>query len=265
MPMRNVLIFLVVVAVFTSCSVNEKRTAIPKGDEVILGIFGGMGPEATADLYMQIIKLTPANIDQQHIPTLIFSNTRVPDRIKAIDEADSAIIPYLVFSVKKLEESGASFIAVPCNTVHYFYDKMQSAVSIPVINMISETAESVKKRYPGIRKVGLLATSGTIKTGLYQKELSGRGYEVITPEESTEEEIVMKAVRGIKAGTDRKPIEDLLAAAGQELADKGAELIVLGCTEIPLGYNPGRVNLPVVNATKVLAEKAVQMYLDKTK
>ena len=239
---------------------NSQEEKIPEGNEVILGIFGGMGPEATADLYKQILDITPAATDQEHIPIIIFSNPQVPDRMASIANGVDLIKPYLRFSVRKLESAGASFIVIPCNTVHYFYDFMQESVDIPIINMIRETAGEVAGNYPDIKKVGLLATSGTIESGLYNKELEAKGFEVLTPDDSIEINMVMKAVYGIKSKTDPQLNEELLAIAGQHLADKGAELIVLGCTEIPLAYNPGRVDLPVVNATRVLAERAVDMY-----
>jgi len=259
--MKKTLLLLITILMIACTGRNKPYSAgVPAGDEVILGIFGGMGPEATADLYLQVLKLTPATNDQEHIPTLIFSNVVVPDRVDAINSGDTSIISYLTYSVKKLEEAGASYIAIPCNTAHYYFEYMQGAVSIPIIHMIRETAAVVAERYPDIKKVGLLATSGTISTGLYEKELTARGFEVISPEEAIEQDYVMKAVRGIKAGSDPGQNEDLLAFAGQHLADRGAQLVVLGCTEIPLAYNPERVDLPVVNATKVLAEKAVEMY-----
>ena len=239
---------------------NTEETKVPEGNEVILGIFGGMGPEATADLYKQILDITPAATDQEHIPTIIFSNQQVPDRMASIANGGDLIKPYLRFSVRKLESAGASFIVIPCNTVHYFYDFMQESVDIPIIHMIRETAGEVAGNYPDIKKVGLLATTGTIESGLYNKELEAKGFEVLTPDDSIEINMVMKAVYGIKSKTDPQLNEDLLAIAGQHLADKGAELIVLGCTEIPLAYHPGRVDLPVVNATRVLAERAVDMY-----
>ena len=260
----NLLVLITFLMFACTGSITTPPEKVPVGDEVILGIFGGMGPEATADLYLQVLKLTPAATDQEHIPALIFSNVVVPDRVDAITSGDSSIIDYLTYSVRKLEKAGASYIAIPCNTAHYYFKDMQDAVSIPVINMIRETATVVAEKYPEARKVGLLATSGTIKTGLYEKELSAMGFEVISPPDDIENEYVMKAVRGIKAGSDHQGNEDLLAFAGQHLADRGAELIVLGCTEIPLAYNPDRVDLPVVNATMVLAEKAVEMfYLQK--
>lgn len=257
--MKRVLLFLALLLVVVGSCIRPETKA-PAGNEVILGIFGGMGPEATADLYKLIVDITPATKDQEHIPAIIFSNPRVPDRLAAIADGGEQIKPYLSFSLKKLEKAGASFIAIPCNTVHYFYEYMQQSVNIPIINMIRETAAEVANEYPKVKKIGLLATTGTIESGLYNKELEAAGYEVITPHDSIEINMVMKAVWGIKAKSDPKINEDLLAIAGQHLADRGAELIVLGCTEIPLAYNPDRVNLPFVNATLVLAQRAVDMY-----
>jgi aspartate racemase len=253
--------YLILVGLIFISSLFSCNTQVVKTDEpVILGIFGGMGPEATADLYKQIVKLTPATKDQEHIPTFIYSLPQVPDRIASIANQDPAIIIAITEGVQRLENSGASFIAIPCNTVHYYYDDMQNAVSIPIIHMIKETVLEVKNNYPNVKKIGLLATSGTIKTKLYNNELEANGFEVMVPEDLIEEENVMKAVWGIKSGVDQQINEDLLAIAGQHLIDNGAELLILGCTEIPLAFNPDRSSVPVVNATKVLAERAISMY-----
>jgi aspartate racemase len=257
--MMKVIIYISFLFVILSGCTSQQRY-VPEGNEIILGIFGGMGPEATADLYKQILDITPAVTDQEHIPAIIFSNPQVPDRMESIANGGDLIKPYLRFSVKKLESAGASFIAIPCNTVHYFYDYMQESVDIPIIHMIRETAIEVADKYPDAKKVGLLATTGTIESGLYNRELEAKGFEVLTPVDSIEVNMVMKAVYGIKSKTDPQLCEDLLAIAGQYLADRGAEVIVLGCTEIPLAYNPDRVDLPVVNATRVLAERAVLLY-----
>jgi len=257
--MKNI-VKLLVLLLITAGGCNTPATDIPEGNEVILGIFGGMGPEATADLYKQILDLTPATTDQEHIPALIFSNPKVPDRMASIANGGELIKPYLRFSVNKLEEAGASFIAIPCNTVHYFYDYMQESVNIPVIHMIRETANEVALSYPNVKKIGLLATTGTIESGLYNKELENKGFEVLTPADSIEINMVMEAVYGIKSKTGKQKNEDLLAIAGQHLADRGAEVMVLGCTEIPLAYKAERVGLPVVNATTVLAERAVELF-----
>ncbi|MBL7113420.1 MAG: amino acid racemase [Bacteroidales bacterium] len=234
-------------------------------EKIILGIFGGMGPEATADLYKQIIELTPAEKDQDHIPTLIYSLPQVPERTASIRNQDTSIIPFIVEGVTRLEKAGASFIAIPCNTVHYYYDQMQDAVSIPIIHMIRETVNEVRMLFPDAGNVGLLATTGTIESGLYEKELIKNGFKVIIPDDNIEKDKVMKAVFGIKAGTEKIINEDLLAEAGQHLIDKGAEVIILGCTEIPLAFNPSRVDVPVVSATRVLAESAIKMYQELRK
>ncbi|MFC2120134.1 aspartate/glutamate racemase family protein [Bacteroidota bacterium] len=251
------LLFLLITILFACTSEKEKPS-----DMIRLGIFGGMGPGATADLYQQVVKLTPAKTDQEHIPTIIYSQPRIPDRMASIRNKDQIVVPYIVEAVKLLEDAGASFIAIPCNTVHYFFDYMQDAVSIPIINMIKEAVQVVSDKYPDVKKVGLLATTATIETKLYEKELINKGFQVVIPDDDVENEKVMKAIFGIKSGIDRQINEDLLAEAGQNVIDKGAELIILGCTEIPLAFNPHRVNVPVVNATKTLAEKAIKMYAE---
>ena len=229
----------------------------------ILGIFGGMGPEATANLYSEIIRLTVARKDQDHIPTLIYSFPQVPDRTACIRSGDRSIVKYLVEGVTRLEKGGASLIVIPCNTAHYFYDDMQQAVKIPIIHMIRETADAVVSRHPGCKTVGLLATTGTLQTGLYEKELRARGLTVVCPDAVVQENYVMKAVYGtdgIKAGGDKKKSEELLYFAGKHVEEKGAQVIVLGCTEIPLAFNAQRTSVPVVNATRVLAEAAIREY-----
>ncbi len=253
------MLFIMVWAV--SCS--SIKSEDPAKPEKILGIFGGMGPEATANLYQLIVERTPASTDQEHIPTLIYSLPQVPDRMVSIQNNDLSIISYIVEGVTRLEKGGASFIAIPCNTVHYYFDHMENAVSIPIIHMIRETAEEVASKYPDIKTVGLLATTGTIQTGLYEKALSAKGLTVVVPDDDIEKDYVMKAVYGIKSGKDNKICEDLLATAGDHVEEKGAEAIVLGCTEIPLAFNPARTHVPVVNATEVLADRAIAMYFNE--
>lgn len=251
----------VLLAVAGRCIAAEPSVAPQR----ILGILGGMGPEATANLYQEIVKLTPAQKDQDHIPTLIFSFPQIPDRTTAIRNHDRSIVPYLVEGTTRLEKAGASFIVVPCNTVHYFYDDMQRAVKIPILHLIREAVEAVAKRHPDARRIGLLATNGTISTGLYEREFSARGMTLVYPDERIQNDCVMKAVYGIKAGADKQTSEELLFAAGQNVERKGAQVIVLGCTEIPLAFNPQRASVPVINATRVLAEAAIREFFREQK
>ena len=250
-------LFVCLLAVGCGRQPAESKAVQPK---IILGIFGGMGPEATANMYQLIVQLTPAKKDQEHIPTIIYSFPQVPDHTAAIQSGDLSIVPYLVEGVTRLQNAGASFIIIPCNTAHYYYDRMQAAIDIPILHMIRETVRHVVERYPECRRIGLLATSGTIRSGLYEKEFAASGRRTIVPDEAVEAEYVMKAVMKIKAGTSKKESEDLLAAAGAHLEAKGAQVLVLGCTEIPLAFNPDRARVPVVNATRVLAEAAIRTF-----
>ncbi len=238
-------------------SAQSTTDAAPKH---LLGIFGGMGPEATANLYAEIVRRTPAARDQEHIPTLIYSLPQVPDRTTAIQAGDRSPVPFLIEGVTRLEKAGASFIVIPCNTAHYYYDDMQGAVKIPILHMIRETVAAVAKSYPDCKTVGLLATSGTIQSKLYEKEFNARGISVVCPDEALQTTCVMQAVTGIKAGGDKHEQADLLCTAGRDVEAKGAQIIVLGCTEIPLAFDTKRAAVPVVNATQVLAEAAIREF-----
>lgn len=233
----------------------------PKAEpECIAGIFGGMGPEATANFYAEIVRLTPAKKDQDHLPALIYSFPQVPDRSTCIASGSREIIPYITAAVRKLERGGASFIAIPCNTVHYYHADMQRAVHIPVLNMITETADALVRDHPKARTVGLLATSGTVRSKLYENEFKKRGLNVLLPDETMQQCCVMDAVYSIKSGGSKQKQADLLARAGDDLMRRGADVVVLGCTEIPLAFDVKRSRVPVVNATQVLARAVIREY-----
>lgn len=230
----------------------------------MVGIFGGMGPEATANLYAEIVRLTPAKRDQDHLPTLIYSRPQVPDRSACIASGSREIVPYLQEAVRRLERGGASFIAVPCNTAHYYHADMRRAVRIPVLNMISETVDTVMRENPNARTIGLLASDGTLKTRLYEEAFQARGLRVLSPAPDIQQPCVMNAVYSIKAGGDKQEQARLLARAGDDLEARGAEVLVLGCTEIPLAFDRQRARVPVVNATEVLAKAVIREYFKKT-
>lgn len=226
----------------------------------MVGIFGGMGPEATANLYAEIVRLTPAKEDQDHLPTVIYSRPQVPDRTKCIESGSREIVPYLEEGVRRLERMGASLIAIPCNTVHYYHADMQKAVRVPVLNMITETVDAVEKQHPRCKVVGLLASNGTVRSKLYEVAFEARGIRVVYPATTCQQTCVMNAVYSIKAGGDKRRQADLLAKAADDVTGKGAQVIVLGCTEIPLAFDRSRARLPVVNATEILALAAIREY-----
>ncbi len=233
------------------------------GPGKVIGIFGGMGPEATIDLFNRITQITEAGCDQDHIPVLVYSLPQVPDRTKCINSGDESIIPFLKDGVTRLEKAGASFITIPCNAAHYYYDIMQNSVGIPIVHMIRETKKEVLQTFPDVKNIGLLATTGTVKTEVYHKEYEKNGFCIITPSGDIQESKVMQAVygnNGIKAAGPNKTNEKLLTEAADYLISKGAEAIILGCTEIPLAFNKDSISVPLINATNILAKAAVREY-----
>ena len=229
--------------------------------EKIIGILGGMGPAATSDLLSRIIKLTKAKKDQEHIRVIIDNNPKIPDRSQAIFEKGESPVPALIESGKMLELARADFIIIPCNTAHFFYDELKGRLKIPIVHMIREVAKKIHKEFPAVRKAGLLSTQGTIKAGLYQKELRAFGIEVIKPNERVQD-MVTEAIfgaEGIKCGCLEGKSKKLIYNAIDNLINNGAELIIGGCTEIPLVVDLKTVALPFINSNQVLAEAAVSM------
>jgi aspartate racemase len=228
----------------------------------IIGILGGMGPEATADFYREIIRLTPAKTDQDHIPVVIYADPRVPERTQAILHRGEDPVPYLIRGAMALEKAGAGILAIPCNTAHYFLSRIGPNVSIPILNMIEETYQSIRARTGDIRRVGLLATIGTIRSGVYSEVFARHDVEVVVPEAS-DQECLLQAIFQVKAGSYDRARQDVFEGIGSVLVAAGAEVVILGCTEIPLGFDLSRVAYPVVNATRVLAQAAVDWALGK--
>jgi len=225
--------------------------------EKIIGILGGMGPEATIDLFYKIIKFTPAKKDQDHLRIIIDNNPKIPDRTAAILGKGEDPLPALQETARNLEKAGVDFIIIPCNTAHYFLPQIQKSVNIPVLNMIEETAKETRKRIFPIQKVGLLASMGIYKTEIYHQHFKKFHIEVISPEEKDKEK-VLKVIYAVKAGNLSEEIKKNILKIAQKLIDKGAEAIITGCTEIPLILKEGDVPVPIIDPTQVLAKIAIQ-------
>jgi len=155
-----------------------------------------------------------------------------------------------------LERAGADFIVIPCNTAHYFFDEIKKVVNIPLIHMMREVSREIKECFPKVKKVGLLSTSATARIRLYQNELEKEKIMVISPKEKEQEE-VMKAINLIK-GSEYSNSKDILKKIGEKLLLRGAELLVLGCTEIPLVLKQNDFSHAVVNAGYVLAKATIK-------
>lgn len=224
-----------------------------------IGILGGMGPLATADLYRKIILATPAACDQDHLHVVIDADPTIPDRSAALRGEGPDPMPKLLASARRLEAAGAAFIVMPCNTAHAFLPALRSRLTIPVVDMIAETAERVRARWPGARRIGILATRGTIDAGLYHRALRERGLDPLSPPAEAQRRLVDAAIAAVKAGDTGPAVGALLVEAGQGLVVAGAEVLLAACTEIPLVLAPAMVTVPLLDPTQMLAETAVCM------
>lgn len=228
--------------------------------EKVLGVLGGMGPEATVDFFKKVVALTTANIDQEHLRIIIDNNPKIPDRTKAILTKSQTLVPVLIATARNLEKLGVDFIAIPCNTVHYFYDDLVKEITVPVLHMIREVAKAVKSTNSKYEKVGLLATTGTVTANLYQREFQKVGIEVIIPTPKVQTD-VMDAIQEIKAGHDKNLAKKVLIKVARQLLEQKAQALILGCTDIPLVIRQQDFTVPVFDSNQILAEAAVKFAL----
>jgi aspartate racemase len=225
-----------------------------------IGILGGMGPAATVDLMNRIISLTDAERDQDHIPMLVDNNTRIPDRTEAILHGGESPVSEMLASAKRLEAAGADFIIVPCHTAHYFLPQIEEKIGIPVLDMPTETAKLLKIK--GVKRASVLATDGTVESGLYGAALERMGIQTVYPD-ADEQRLVMSLVYDyIKKGvTDpsKLPREAVTRMVG-DLSSQGAEVLLLACTELPIAFSlMGLRSEAFVDPTIVLAKSAIRM------
>lgn len=219
-----------------------------------VGILGGMGPLATVDLFKKIVSMTDAKSDNEHIHILVDNNTQIPDRTKCILECGESPVSELVNSAKKLEEMGADFIVIPCNTAHHFYDEVDKSVDIEVVNMIEETAKYIKEK--NVKTVGLLSTTGTIKAKVYDKIFDKYNIQVIKPSQD-EQRIIMDLIYGIKEGENNFDI-DKIKEIIYNLEQQGCLGVILGCTELPIAIELLGIEGEFIDPTSILASVAVK-------
>lgn len=220
-----------------------------------IGIIGGMGPLATYDLAEKILNNTVAACDQDNIPVLIDCNTRIADRTAAILHGGDDPRPEMKKSAERLEKAGADVLIMACNTAHYFYDSVCEDISIPVLHMPRLTARLLLDM--GVKKAGILATDGTCQSGVYGKALEEEGIDPVYPSAEKQQIIMSLIYDHVKAGI--MDFSDLdIDGVISEMQEKGAEVLILGCTELPMAFDIISQNvLPAVDPTDVLARAAV--------
>ncbi|MFF2889866.1 aspartate/glutamate racemase family protein [Paenibacillus sp. NPDC057967] len=226
-------------------------------DQKSLGVIGGMGPKATAVFFDKVIENTVAQCDQEHVDMLILNHATIPDRTTVIMEGtEQRFLTEVAKDLKLMEHAGVAHIAIPCNTSHYFYDDMQAMTTIPIINMVDETLRLIRDRYGAGIKVGVLATSGTMKTGVYAKACQKYGLDLHIPNEAMQAQTMKIIYSNVKRDMDFSP-EELQAQIDELRTEHGCACVILACTElscIELGpdYAEG-----VVDAMQVLVERSI--------
>lgn len=221
-----------------------------------------MGPLATSYFIEMIIKMTYAQFDYEHIPMVIFNKPNTPDRTKYIlDKNTESPLDAMISVGKALELQGVDYIAIPCVTAYYFYKELAETINVPIINMISETADYLKKR--NVSKVGIMATDGTIAGGFLKQGIENLGIQVFEPSGKCQEKLMGIIYDGIKAGVPFN--SDDFFMVEKELRDKGAEVIVLGCTELSLIHKDYKIGKGFLDAMEVLAQKSVLLCSGKLK
>lgn len=223
-----------------------------------LGVLGGMGPLATVDFLHKLIEETPASRDQEHIPVIAYSVPQMPDRPPAIVGEGESPLPHMLEGVRTLKHAGATAIVIACNTAHYWYDDLVAQGGVPILHIADAACAALDA---GVRRVGLIATDGTLAAGFYQRRFAALGKTCVPCDKTTQQTLVLPAIEHVKR-TELVHAHALATQAAQRLLERGAQAIVMGCTEIPLAmeYQKSAVSAYCVDATRALARACVRWW-----
>ena len=221
-----------------------------------IGILGGMGPLATADLFRKIVTMTKAGCDNDHIRIYIDDNASIPDRTAAILAGGKDPTPIMADSLKKLEGCGADCIIMPCNTAHYFLPRLQAMTEVPFLSMLEATAKTCAAAFPG-KTAAILATKGTLATGLYEEALKAQGVSYLVPNADEQDALMRVIYEGVKADAAPEAYRADMEGVMQTLAARGADYFILGCTELPVAAELLDLKQPMIDPTTELAKAAI--------
>lgn len=219
-----------------------------------LGILGGLGPMSSVYFYELLTRHTDARCDQDHLDIILSSGATTPDRTAFIlGQSPDSPLPRMVADAETLIAAGAQILAMPCNTAHYFYDALAESVSVPVINILYETVETLARL--GVRKIGILATAGTVVSGAYQHMCARVGLDCAVPDLGGQTVINRIIYEQIKEG--RPADMEAFGAVAQSLLDAGCERLVLGCTELSLLVRDEGLGAPYFDSLEALAYRSI--------
>ena len=226
----------------------------------VIGVLGGMGPEATADFFVKLIRRTPAKSDSEHLRVIIDSNPQIPDRTEAVEGRGPSPVPQLIATAKNLVRAGADLIAIPCITAHAFLDDLRASVEVPVLDAMALIGKHVDGRLAAEDRLALLASTGTLKMRLFRRAMPGRKF--LLPTDDEQERIVMDAIygpAGVKTvGVDAGTLERMQDYVAQ-LAARGAAGVIAGCTEFSVLFAHAELPVPLIDPMWLLAEEAVRL------
>ena len=226
------------------------------GKELVVGVIGGLGPEATLDFYGKVLKHAQAKKDQDHIHVIIESNPKTPNRNDAIAGNGPSPAPAIAAMARALERAGADFVVMACNTAHAFESDIRSALTIPFVSLIEEVVDEVRQRYSHAKRVGVLATQGSRDANIFGPALARQGLDVLQLSETSQKQF-MDILYKIKSGDRSSRIHIAMQQLGEELIGMGADILIAGCTEVPLVLNAGDNTKPMIDSTDVLARRCV--------
>jgi aspartate racemase len=229
------------------------------GGEKLHGELGGMGPLASAHFMLRLTLLTPASRDQDHIPTILWSDPRVPDRTRSHIAGGDDPLPWLLRGIAGLKRAGCGAIAIPCNTAHGWYDAMHEAAGMPILHIVDAAAVELRRCGIGPATIGVMGTQATLDMRLYQDRLQSQGWDCIIPTSDEMAAFVTPAIAQVKANRVAAAYAPL-AEVVNRLAARGAVAVVLGCTEIPLGIQAGpwqSLGVPLVDTIDALARASI--------
>ncbi len=222
-----------------------------------IGILGGMGPLATADLFRKIVLLTKASCDNDHIRIYIDNNPAIADRTAAILSGGESPLPEMIKALRNLEACGASCIVMPCNAAHYFLPELQKLTRVPFISMLAATARTCAAQYPG-KCAAVLATKGTLQTGLYSQALAREGLRCLLPDEAGQDVLMHLIYDVVKAAKPLAPEAEAWQALLSGLRARGADYFILGCTELPIVAQELPTDERFIDPTAELAKAAIR-------
>ncbi len=225
----------------------------------IVGVLGGMGPLASAHFMMRLTLLTQAERDQDHIPAVLWSDPRIPDRIAALHGQGPDPLPWLMRGIEGLNQTGCGAVVIPCNTVHGWFERMAELSPLPILHIVDAAGDDLRRAGVAAGRIGLMATEATLAMRLYQDRLGFHGWDIIEPEPEQMQRFVTPAIRAVKANHVAEAYAPL-AHVANSLAARGAAAVVLGCTEIPIGLQAGpadAIDVPVIDTIDALARAAI--------